>query len=308
MRRRTPPEENIPLIVYTPFAWGEPKPPAPPAKQPSVPEGQKDSPFFDFTATGDTYVRFDGCVVGDHRTYRPGTVLLSQAHGVMPKGGHPTQKIFFVNGIANSPKDHYDSLSAIANQANAEVVGIYNASEGTAKDFWQCIKDKLGIGYNPAVTTLRDGLYAELISGSNQPINLMAHSQGALITSRALGEVRNRLQEAGLSATEVNAQMSRINVETFGGAAYGFPDGPHYNHHVNTADPVSGLFGQGTMLPAVSPLAAAASAPAMHAGAGAQTHRFTDYKGNEPGASKVHGFTGVYLPHWESPFPRNASQ
>lgn len=228
---------------------------------------------------------------------------------MQPKSGHPTQKIIFVNGIANSPDNHYDSLQGIADHANAEVVGVYNASEGLFKDLWQCVKDKLGIGHNPAVDTLRNTLYAELSSGSQQPINLMAHSQGALITSRALGDVRNQLKEDGLSPQEIDARMSRINVDTFGGAAWTYPDGPHYNHYTNALDPVASMFGQNTLprvLDAgVLPVGVATELGAIHnpgGGAGSQQHSFVGV------ALNPHSFTDVYLKHWQSQFARDARQ
>jgi hypothetical protein len=266
-------------------------------------------PVFDLSPAS-----YDGNLIGALGEYPPGTPL-SQIGGVQPTppGGPPTQKIIYVNGIMNSPNDHYDSLKAIADNANAEVVGIYNSSEGTFKDLLQCVKDKLGIGHNPAVDTLRDTLYAELKSDSQQPVNLMAHSQGALITSRALGEVRHRLEEDGLSSREIDQRLSRINIETFGGAAWTYPDGPHYNHHTNVLDPVSNMFGQGTLLAGLgvaAPPLAAAAVPALNAGvtgnpAGGEGSRQHVFAGV---ALNPHDFTGVYLKHWESPFPRNAPQ
>lgn len=206
---------------------------------------------------------------------------------MQPEGGHPTQKIIFVNGIMNSPGNEYASMQEIANHANAEVVGVHNATEGFFKDFLQCVKDKLGIGHSPAVSTLSNTLYHELISDGQQPINLMAHSQGAIITSRALEDVRNRLHEAGLSSQQIDARMSRINVDTFGGASETFPDGPHYNHYVNDIDPVP-LVGQESLVP--------------EGGAGAQLHEFHAFAGNP------HSFVDVYLKHWQSQFPRDAPE
>jgi hypothetical protein len=308
MARRTPPEEDIPLIVYKPFVWGSAlpaKPPAgPPGNVPSMTAAEHTPPTFDLRNEA-----YDGYLIGRNGDERPWTPL-SQVPGVLPLGGHPTQKIIYINGILNSPKEHYESLEAIANTANAEVVGVYNASEGFWKDFAQCVKDKLGIGHNPAVETLKNTLYAELTSGSQQPINLMAHSQGALITSRALGDVRNQLKEDGLSPKEIDARMSRINVDTFGGAAWHYPDGPHYNHNTNVLDPVSNLFGQNTLpiatavvAPVLTPLAVATATGAVHnpgGGAGSHQHSFVGV------ALNPHAFTDVYLKHWQSQFPRDA--
>ncbi len=73
----------------------------------------------------------------------------------------------------------------------------------------------------------------------------MALSQGGLITSRALEDVKQHLIDDGLSRAEAEARLSRINLETFGAAAWNYTDGPRYGHHVNALDPVSTLFGQG---------------------------------------------------------------
>jgi hypothetical protein len=316
MARRIPPEENIPLIEYKPCVWGSARAPVPAATAAGA--AHTPVPF----NPPEPYTRYDGHFIGTNRAgdgcdYAPLTPL-SQIRGVQPVSGHPTQKIIFVNGIMNSPGNEYASMREIANQANAEVVGIHNASEGFFKDFVQCVQDKLGIGHNPAVSTLSNTLYHELASGSREPINLMAHSQGALITSRALEDVHNRLKEAGLSEKEIEVRMSRINVDTFGGAAWHFPNGPHYNHYTNAADPVAGLFGQNTVpligaiaAPVLSPLAVATSAGVVHnpgGGAGSQQHSFVDARHADSTFSRVHGFTEVYLNHWQSQFPRDAPQ
>lgn len=235
-----------------------------------------------------TAKELDGHLIGGIGEYPPGTPL-SQIRGVLPPGGEPTHKILFVNGIANSVDDHYKSLQKIAERAGAEVVGVYNATEGGGRDLLQCLGDKLDKGKNAAVDTLASTLYAELNSSGNAPINIMAHSQGGLIASRALEDVKQHLMDDGLSRAEAEAKLSRINVETFGAAAWTYADGPHYSHHMNALDPVSTLVGQGA-----NPLGLF-----THAGSGAEKHTFVSTKDN------LHSFNEVYLPKWNPSFPHD---
>jgi len=109
----------------------------------------------------------------------------------------------------------------------------------------------------------------------------LAHSQGAIITSRALTDVKNRLMaEDGMSRQDAERLMSNIKVETFGGASRRFPDGPQYVHYVNRNDGVPQAFGLRSWLN-----------PFAHAGRDVVTHYFREGK---PLVS--HGFEEFYLP------------
>jgi len=227
---------------------------------------------------------FDGQLVGaGGQVYPPGTPL-SQVPGVTPRNNpNPSTTVIYTNGIANTKDDQFRSMQAIADTTGARVVGVHNATEGQAADVIQCIKDKLDKGRNPAVDTLADTVYSELKAGRS--VHLVGHSQGALITSRALKDVYNRLRiEDGMSKAQAEQAMSRINVETFGGAAATYPDGPNYVHYVNDKDLVPTLFGQGS-----------SNDPAefiRHAGRGAVVHHFS----HGSGISGTHGLADAYLP------------
>jgi hypothetical protein len=82
---------------------------------------------------------------------------------------------------------------------------------------------------------LADVILRELRAG--RPVHLAAHSQGGLITSRALGDVAKRLREEHRDPK----LLARIKVETFGAAAGRYPDGPQYVHYVNQTDNVSDI-------------------------------------------------------------------
>ncbi len=220
----------------------------------------------------------DGRFVGAAgRTYPPSTPL-SDVPAVLPGGGRePTGTIVYVNGISTTKDGQYRSLRQIADRTGARVVGIHNATQGGVVDVIQSAGDTLDLGRNPAVDTLADAVYEEITSG--RTIHLMAHSQGALITSRALTDVYQRLRvEDGLSRREAERLLARVEVETFGGAAGSYPDGPRYVHYVNRRDAVPALFGLG---PFANPL--------VHPGRGAVVHRFTEGR-------DAHGFEQTYLP------------
>ena len=247
------------------------------------------TPFFEGPA-----MSHDGALIGfvngQATAFPPGTAV-GQIPGVRPSDGRPvTHTIIYVNGILNDPQGHFNSLQGIADAAGAEVVGVFNASEGAATDLAQCVQDKLDLGHNPAVDTLANTLYQQLTT-SDQPVNIMAHSQGGLITSRALEDVQLMLMADGMSRQQAAQTMSRLNVETFGAAAWSYTDGPQYNHHMNRLDYVSNLTGLG---PSGIPILGMLFDP----GAGANTHYFTSTAGN------FHGFDEVYLPNWDNPFPQ----
>jgi hypothetical protein len=135
------------------------------------------------------------------------------------------------------------------------------------------------------VDTLADTLYTELKAGRD--VHVMAHSQGGLITSRALNHVYNRLRvEDGMSKGDAQKLMGKLQVETFGAAATRYPDGPQYVHYVNRGDPVPGAFGLGPLPDKWNPIA--------DGGKGSKVHHFNDFHLNPIAA---HGFESVYLKH-----------
>ncbi|HYH99009.1 hypothetical protein [Hyalangium sp.] len=228
----------------------------------------------------------DGQFVGaGGQTFPPGTPL-NDIPGVTPKNNpNPSSTILYVNGINTTKDGQFGSLESIAETTGSKVIGIHNATEGMGADLAQCVKDKLDKGTNPAVDTLADTLYNELKAGRD--VHVMAHSQGGLITSRALGDVYNRLRvEDGMSKADAQKLMSNLQVETFGAAATTYPDGPEYVHYVNRGDPVPGAFGLGPLPDKWNPIA--------DGGKGSQVHHFNEFHLNPIAA---HGFESVYLKH-----------
>lgn len=208
---------------------------------------------------GQSNKAYDGFLVGgDGNAYPPGTAL-DQVPPTRPSSGKGQGTLVFVNGVGESRAGNKSHLQEIANGTGMNVVGLYNASEGHLKDLLQAVGDVFDLGTNKAVDSLADMVYSKISAG--EPVRVMAHSQGAVITARALEDVKNRLMlEDGLTKAEAEAKLSKVGVETFGGAGLGFTDGPRYVHYVNRADIVPMGFGVGN--------------PIAHAGKGAKVVKF----------------------------------
>ena len=233
-------------------------------------------------AKGRADTQHDGRLVGpDGRTHAPGTPLSQVAPGNGPV-------IIQVNGINTNLDGQQAEMGRLQQQnPNARVIGIHNATEGFGRDILQSIRDLNGAGGNAATSTLQQTILSEMRAG--RPVHLVGYSQGAIITSRALSGVRDtlireqsqavRAANPGMSASRVQAeavrraeaQMGNIRVETFGGAAPRYPNGPQYVHYVNRGDPVAMLVGLGPL--------------GTGRGRGAQVHYFNDGLG-----IPAHGF------------------
>ncbi|MEW6732928.1 MAG: hypothetical protein AB1489_16500 [Acidobacteriota bacterium] len=239
---------------------------APVAPSP-LPEGQPDKSY-------------DGAFVGANGRAYSSSTPLSQIPPVKPSDGRePTETLIYVNGIRTSKEGQAGSLQAIADKTGSAVIGIHNATENTFKDLLQSLGDKVDIGRNPAVDSVADAVYDSIKKG--QTIHILGHSQGGLIVSRAIDDVRKRLLiEDGLSKSAVNQLLNNVKIETFGAAAASYPDGPQYVHYVNRVDPVPALFGLGPFKKLFT--------GDRNAGKGAVVNRFTRF-GN------VHGFEETYL-------------
>ena len=282
------------------------------------------------------------------RNVSPITPLTSR----LPEAAHRTNKrIVYVNGIQTFSQGHGNTVKLISVITGADVCGVYNMTgdgreravsentemvlsiisppagaaargvnllhtiNGFLTDLGQCIDDKLlQVQNNPATLTLAGAIFQACMN--NSPINVIAHSQGAIITSgalrvaiSALAIVYTREETANRSHSflqtlhdiSVFGQIERFNrirrinqriktlthrlvsIQTFGGAATWYPDGPWYRHVYNTAawnsgDPVAKLFGQGNIF--------------AHPGSGASVERL--HRGGR-GVSGNHSIDNNYL-------------
>lgn len=197
--------------------------------------------------------RFDGVLLGANKSVMPGDTDPVEVTGVRPSNGpiRSTDSFIQVNGIDTTKDKQVADLQKLADKIGGEVIGVHNASKGVTLDIVECINDKLVPSTNPAVHTLSTVMFKLLKAGKTP--HVMAHSQGGIITRRALMELSHRLTDE-LQATitdpielhkAVQKQMAKIKVETFGGAAREYPDGPQYVHYVNTWDFVASELGLG---------------------------------------------------------------
>lgn len=233
--------------------------------------------------------KYDGMLLGKNgQTYPAGTPV-SQVPGVTPKGGvRNNDTIIYTNGIQTTKEVQSASLQAIADKTGSKVVGVHNATESFAADAKQVFTDKMK-GANPAVDSLAGTVYDELKAGRS--VHLMSHSQGGLVTARALSEVKNRLMiEDGMSKGDAEKLLGKVNCETFGAAAAHYTDGPKYTHNINRLDPVPNTLGLGE---------ATKWDPLTDAGKGAKVNYFTESHGLNLIAN--HSFDSVYLNHRQTP-------
>jgi hypothetical protein len=164
----------------------------------------------------------------------------------LPVGRLGDELVFYVNGINTDLEKQMDDMERIAAHGK-QVIGIHNATAGQIWDLAECVTDKLNVGKNPAVTTVKNML--KICHDTGTRLTLVGHSQGALVCSRALWELKNEALEQGLTEDWFATQYADVHVETAGGAAYTYPKGPSYHHKVNQYDLVPMLAGVGSGLP-----------------------------------------------------------
>lgn len=218
--------------------------------------------------------------------------------------GMPPRDIVYVNGINTDRAAHCFTLNAIAAQTCGRVVGVYNATEGMAKDAIQTGQDRRLVkaaaggggvpsqdGRNPAVDTMARQVGSALRNGEAPEI--WAHSQGGAVASLALFEAK----QDRMIATGNPNPLAGMKVRSFGSAAPKWTDGPTYEHYVHVNDATPATFGLGH----------SDDNDAANAGAGAKVIRFSgDPKGGAfeqqnprvgwlPTATSNHGIEDTYL-------------
>jgi hypothetical protein len=234
------------------------------------------------TGTGtQSDLRYDGAWIGDGGAPLVFGAFPSPIFPALPSGPLATTvPTIYVNGILNTIADQAAFMNLFANASGSAVYGIHNASQGIFGDIWQSAKDKLDLGRNPPVDAVAEYVYGRLMSLDGSPVNLAGHSQGALIISRALNDVKERLLEDGLPKQKVEELLGTLTVTTFGGASGHYPNGPQYFHYINRGDYVAMPGGLGGDLTRFVPL--------FHAGRGAEIIRFTDFSLPNAHDSKVY--------------------
>lgn len=138
----------------------------------------------------------------------------------------------FINGILTSSAGFIGGLEQVnAAWGGADVVGLYNGSEGKIPDVLQAFDDKIqALGYqrlatrNPAVESLKE-LIRQNANGDRK-LELIAHSQGSAIVSAALSDLYREDPDL----------VSFVEVTTFGAFGTNFPPGPTYHHYIHDRD------------------------------------------------------------------------
>lgn len=194
--------------------------------------------------------------------------LEAQASGNY-KAGQPA---IFVNGMKNQKADHRQSAVELSLLLMRPVYGLFNESDGMAKDLWQCTVDKfqfdgpmalsaqndLALGKG-LIEMLRDrgavganiskaevmrsilsrntatlALFELLRSAEHRDSPVYAHSQGNLILSNALSAV---------AAVDGDSAIAGREVHSFGSPSMNWPKGLKHQEYAFTGDPVALLAG-----------------------------------------------------------------
>ncbi|SEW00028.1 hypothetical protein SAMN04488515_0586 [Cognatiyoonia koreensis] len=192
------------------------------------------------------------------------------AEGSQQSWFNRSREVVFINGMANSPKNHMESALGLSLIQGCPVVGVYNQTNGFWADLGQCLRDKgvlvfaqagdydswetgFNIAYqaaklkypsvskvdfmeglisgNPATVSLYRYVCSRT-SRQRDALKLFAHSQGNLITSNALTAVALALGKNAIRGMEVYS---------FGSPSRFWPPGITRYDHSFTFDPVSWL-------------------------------------------------------------------
>jgi hypothetical protein len=231
---------------------------------------------------------YDGALIGRNGTAYPAGTPLSQippltANSALPAGtrtpSNSGRDVLFVPGITRPRNDALRLMQTVANDQRVNVIGVHNATTAflptdwdrgasgapgdvlgqSREDYNEMLAHRSNLNgagllnnQNATTASLADAIHQRLMSGAR--VNIMAESQGALITSNAISRVEDRLlRQYGYDPTALpwdaagqrrneeaqrltQTMLGRINVSTFNGASSYYPSGPNYTHVRNTQD------------------------------------------------------------------------
>ncbi len=131
----------------------------------------------------------------------------------------------YVNGINCKREDVYSIGKRMAEILNCRVTCVYNKNDGFHGDILRCIGEKLNITTN-SILNLKNQIRHHINIGVEQ-INIFCHSEGALITDRALRKLsikeRSIINVYAFAPCEIISQYLANKV----------------NHYISARDPVS---------------------------------------------------------------------
>ncbi|MDY6944053.1 MAG: hypothetical protein SVU69_13710 [Pseudomonadota bacterium] len=184
--------------------------------------------FYDGFLVGDDYCLFDADRVNPNEV----PALIE---------GPPSAaklRMYYVNG-ANARSDTFlTQLSEIRALHDVALVGVYNAAGLNLTERISPRRETLG---DPAADTVVTVILDHL--ERDEPVHLHGFSEGASLIADAIAEVQRRLERRLRWPGAVGRKLSLIRVETSGGVAVRYPDGPEYVHYVNMMDPMVHLMG-----------------------------------------------------------------
>lgn len=169
---------------------------------------------------------------GRPQEYRTALNCYSENGCVLGVNGElsPNVRTMYINGIMTDYDEREDGPREVSKYlGGCNVHYTYNSSHGLVMDLLECLAQKLGLpthSVNLAVKSIKDQIEGVGGVGSGGKVIIMAHSQGGLITQRALEK---------LSPEE----LSMIEIITFGSASQINDDRVSYSrNYVNNTDPI----------------------------------------------------------------------
>lgn len=148
--------------------------------------------------------------------------------------------VYFINGVWNTIASSDDSAKMLADLLERPVKRVYNKSDGQIADLVESGKLKVGmLNDNPSVQSLVSNIMHDLQKG--ETVEIHAHSEGAIITSAALGMIQEYYPDFFAKYAH------NISVNTYGGASWTYPEGPTYNHATFASDIVAVGPGRATL-------------------------------------------------------------
>jgi hypothetical protein len=145
----------------------------------------------------------------------------------------------YVNGILTDLERHFGDMQALAN-SGAAVIGLHDSTEKAHGDVLQFFSDRYKLSESGTIQSLLSVLRNSV--KSNTALHLAGHSRGAQKIGLALLALEEELLTEQ-SKEAVQTALAHLQIETYGGAAPRYPDGPQYVHMNNFFDPVSKVYG-----------------------------------------------------------------
>lgn len=134
------------------------------------------------------------------------------------------QQWFFINGICTNREVLQMNGKALAELFDREITLLHNPSDGFLLDLVEC-----AMGRTMQIVSDLDKGIADILEtalNANGKVVLIAHSQGGIIGTKAIGILRSRLQE-----TDDEALLERLEYYTFASAATEFQVPEVYSEH-----------------------------------------------------------------------------